>query len=182
MNNKQHQNSVWHNEAASAALRELCAMKLATQDIADRLSIKFGRTVSKGAVCGRLNRLGISNGYKRIKRADRVPVAAAAKAPVKQGGRYTAHMWKGNNVAPALPAMAPVIIDLSHAVGMLDHHEGQCRWPIDVPQRILPFLTYCGAPVGLPLGTNKPCPYCLAHWRLSLGPAVVRKPYIGRAA
>jgi hypothetical protein len=164
-------NSPWTKPVVEE-LKRLCAESrrhasnpMTTATIADALYVKFRHPFSKNAVISQMRKLGITNGFQRngwIGNRERAskPVARPDQP------RWIRPPWSsvGTKKAPAKLAKASAaVLDPATHVGLLDHRDDQCRWPVDEVSRAAPFLTYCGGAV-----VAEGCPYCAAHWRMSV--------------
>lgn len=77
--------STWDNPAIDTRMRELYALpECSSQEIANRLNGEFGIYVSRNAVIGRANRIGLPP--RKISSANKKPRKPRERKPTKYGG------------------------------------------------------------------------------------------------
>jgi GcrA cell cycle regulator len=151
--------ATWTRERVEQ-LRSLTEAGLSCAQIARKLG------VSRNAVIGKLNRLGISRG--------RTPAAARPPAPPSMAARpRRPNILAQRQILRAVYAEAPApAADAAIAGGgrcsLLDLAKGKCRWPLSDPGAS--DFSFCGnaAVAGLP--------YCAGHARLAYRPPNARLP------
>jgi GcrA cell cycle regulator len=113
--------------------------------------------VSRNAVIGKVNRLGLS----RLKSATAAPSARAVPQTIAH------RMANRERIAPALrrkqqPAPIEIPVESAHRRSLLELQRGHCRWPISEPGAH--DFGFCG---------NKQLdglPYCAGHARMAYRP------------
>jgi GcrA cell cycle regulator len=143
--------------------------------------------VTRNAVIGKMNRLGLSRPkeiiaaqqeHRRAARLarERAPGISAAGAPRPRRPRLNIFA-QHEMLAEAFGGVQPRIEDVPIANGcgctLLELGQEKCRWPIDNPGAA--DFRFCGSePV-------KGLPYCLGHARIAYRPAGRRRSAVGRA-
>jgi GcrA cell cycle regulator len=131
----------WTNTAL-ARLREIVDSGASTSTAARILSAEFGHHLTRNAVAGRANRLGMF--FKSTSRPANRPasVAPAKRAKPKKAASAPAP----TPIAPTLAELAEpaeVGIPTTGRVALLDLEVGMCRWPIGHPREA--GFGFCGA-------------------------------------
>lgn len=142
--------ATWTSERV-AQLRSCASAGLTCSQIAGEIG------VSRNAVIGKLNRLGISR-----------PKSLAAPAPERQRGAWRP---KSDNVTrlfsqhrilmrlPSAPPVAPETIRNGRGCSLLELGAQSCRWPINEPGAA--DFCFCGNP------QVEGLPYCMGHARIA---------------
>ncbi|MCU1347749.1 MAG: GcrA cell cycle regulator [Acidobacteria bacterium] len=142
----------WSDERI-ARLKQLWTDGLSAREIATRLG-----GVTRNAVLGKLDRLGLLGGRARV--------TPTAKSPRRERRRAPIARTRPRTPAPAAPAsVAP---DWPGEVAWLEqlqsHH---CRWPIGDPLKA--GFSFCGR-------RRARGPYCSEHGEVAYGPAQAASP------
>jgi len=172
--------SEWSEERVSA-LKSLYADGLSASQIAAEL----GGGLTRNAVIGKAGRLGLSrNKSLRIvpTRPPKEPRPARVVAGTRQQGLVPTEDDKTKAAKAAAGRLqfdaamekfeATEVTELSPeevaatAVRLVDHSEGQCRWPLGDPTS--ETFRYCGA------GITESHPYCARHCRMAYQPRAPR--------
>ena len=155
--------ATWTRERVEQ-LKSLTDAGLSCAQIARRLG------VSRNAVIGKLNRLGLSRG--------RVPAAPRAAAPPAGPRLRRPSIMAQRQILRAVYAEAPpppeaVTVVAAERCSLLDLAKGKCRWPISDPGAA--DFAFCGnaAVSGLP--------YCTGHARLAYRLPATRPPQTNAA-
>jgi GcrA cell cycle regulator len=142
--------ATWTSERV-AQLRSCVSAGLTCSQIAGEIG------VTRNAVIGKMNRLGISR-----------PRSLAAPAPERQRGAWRP---KSDNVTrlfsqhrilmrlPSAPPVAPETIRNGRGCSLLELGTGSCRWPINEPGSA--DFCFCGHP------QVEGLPYCVGHARIA---------------
>lgn len=141
----------WPDEAIADAKR-LWMEGHSSSMISDEISRKYGNVVSRNAVIGKLQRLGIDNTSRGMKPGHtRLALPPRFKAPRPRPVAFVEK--RGPALKPQPPLRMPVALeDLSFARPWEERERGQCAWPIGEPGAILS----CCAPTD--------AKYCAAHY------------------
>ena len=145
----------------------------------------LGGTVSRNAVCGKIDRLNLPtrNKLPRQRQVKGKPFRRAMPEPDQaRHGSAKRRRTKAEDkrdeaerrnaaarLADRLPAMMATELtdlppeDASRAISFFDAEAGQCRWPIGDPLDLDSFR-FCGA------GAAGECPYCARHARMAYQP------------
>ncbi len=120
--------------------------------------------VSRNAVIGKLNRLGLSRGRKPA--APRAPSALSTTSRLRRPGIIAQRQILRAIYAEAPPAAEAATIVVGERCSLLDLAKGKCRWPLSDPGES--DFSFCGnaAVSGLP--------YCAGHARLAYRPPAAR--------
>lgn len=151
-----------------AALRAALGRHLTAVQAACELTVKFGRTVTRNAVIGRADRLGLrcdSNHPNNTRSASaRKFVAHVVRAPrILPQDRINRHaMPRAERRGPPAPsklvALDPppeLAIPASGLVTLMDLRASMCKWPTGHPRHV--GFGFCGAP------KSGGWPYCAHH-------------------
>lgn len=143
--NAMHQNG-WDEQSATA-LTAMWREGLSLTEISTRLTTQLGRRVSRGAVMGKVDRLGLS-------RTNRL-APAEPKIPGKPGPKPKFPIPTQFKAPPPPEAYKPAPEILPGTVRPLDLGPCHCRWPVGDPGSD-DFL-FCGR------GKVEGKPYCPDH-------------------
>jgi GcrA cell cycle regulator len=137
-------------------LKAMRAQGLSSQAIADALG------VTRNAVIGKANRLGLCEPRKRKEKPDAasanvqrlVPRTEAKPAPATRAERAPRLPLGQDEMGPRSPPVAVPLPDVSHAtLRLVDLTVGQCRWVCNDPRdgalfcgaRVIPGKSWCRA-------------------------------------
>jgi GcrA cell cycle regulator len=155
--------SPWTAESIEL-LKQLWDRKWSCSQIAAELSL------TRNAIIGKAHRLGLSRPKVPIKTAalDKLEQLAVTQ-PKKLTDKFHRNPsgWRGKpkkRTAKPLPSLpGPCAFpDLTHAVSIFEHREGQCRWIVVEAAPNIYDLRYCGAEVEW-----SGCSYCGFHNRIA---------------
>jgi GcrA cell cycle regulator len=121
--------------------------------------------VSRNAVIGKANRLGLSR-FKRAASGQREQTGARniARSRIAAGHRILLTLW-----AKPQPALAEAPENSANRCSLFELQQWHCRWPMGDPTA--ENFGFCG---------NKPVdglPYCAAHARIAYRPGTARPPH-----
>lgn len=158
---------IWEALPESVArLRELLDLKMSGARIADELSKEFGVAVSRNAVIGKANRLGLilkGDGENADKKTPKTKPKKLHK---------TVFYFHAEPAAPVNDIAAePIVIATSLRVQLLDLTFYSCRWPLGDPRHA--DFAFCGADRVKPHDESNA--YCAHHAAIAYRPAPTRK-------
>jgi GcrA cell cycle regulator len=144
----------WTDERVTL-LGELVAENLTASEIADEISSRIGRAVTRNAVIGKVGRSGM--------KLSRPPNTGPGRPRVR---KPYVRKWRARSIPvvvveiPRPPTIEEVAISQRRSV--LELTNNTCRWPYGDPSTAVFF--FCGGPADLQNGQ----PYCPAHTALSI--------------
>lgn len=144
---------IYWNDEEKAALKVLVATGISGGEIAKILSAQFGRPISRSAIGGAANRLGLKLVYRQPKGEKK------AKPPLK-GDSNQIRRLKGLLRDPGIVGQVQEPVDESAHCTIWELTRWKCHFPLWPDQyRANPSLLYCGAKA-------KGSPYCGYHNRV----------------
>ena len=150
--------------------------KLWTEGLsASQIAAELGGDVSRNAVLGKANRLGIGpergkGGSTPRPRKPRPPEPApGVETFIPQDPSPASMMTTPQPAAPPtpLPPREGAVVPRSEGVTIMELREFMCRWPLGDPTT--PEFRYCGTQALMGL------PYCAHHAQIAYQPAAERK-------
>lgn len=158
----------WTDERI-ARLKEMWAKGATASEIAAELG-----NLTRNAVCGKIDRLGLSGKRRAEKIRDKAKVKLVPVAKVQTKDRLKvavgAQVQAINRIKKAASPelikedFTPRVVDVpSHRVTILEVRAMECRWP-DEDRNEDGLHTFCGNP------TDDGSSYCPAHAALAIGP------------
>jgi GcrA cell cycle regulator len=147
---------------------------------ASQIAAELGGGLTRNAVLGKANRLGLTHGAAKEVRTPRPrkphPPDPAPTAEPSSPTEPTPASMPTKPVAASGPAAAPpapvalreaAIVPPSEGVTIMELREAMCRWPLGDPTT--PEFRFCGAHAATGL------PYCPHHAQIAYQPATERK-------
>lgn len=164
--------SVWDKEGAVEELKKLRNAGLSASRIAAAISFKFNHDISRNAVLGKLDRMGLGLlGTVRDGHRVRKPRKARAERRASPQPQRISPLRRALEMAPEPMPFAiveEIVVPEKERVGVEGLGPHQCRWPINDPQS--PDFHFCHRKqVG---GTS----YCEVHLRRAYQPLPPPKP------
>jgi GcrA cell cycle regulator len=150
--------SFWTDDTV-ARLKEHWAGGLSASVTADELDREFGGCVTRNAVCGKVDRLGLSAKHPRVVK-QRAP--RASRTP-RQKQRIAPSVFAAEPLPPERPFEMPV----EQRCTLIELNAARCHWPVGDPAHADFF--FCG---GKPWAGS---PYCAYHTRVAYQPAAARR-------
>lgn len=153
------------NDQRIADLRTLYARGLTASQIANEI----GGGLSRNAVIGKANRLGLAP--RKIAPAHRPRRISTGRRSLKPRSSSTQRLLPGSGTAPVTYASAVAAVDISHdsphACGFFDRTG--CHWPLNDPSSLATFL-FCNDPL-----EDGDRVYCRYHTSMGTETSVARK-------
>jgi len=150
--------------------------KLWTEGLsASQIAAELGGSMSRNAVLGKANRLGLTHGAAkgigtpRPRKPSPPEPAPGTETFSLQDPSPAAMMTSPQPAAPPtpLPPREGAVAPRSEGVTIMELREAMCRWPLGDPTT--PAFRYCGA------GAVEGLPYCPHHAQIAYQPATERK-------
>ena len=126
--------SVWEPKRVQNELARLARLGLSAAQIADRLNTKFGLSLSKNAVIGRIDRTeGLSLGTRQTRRSSIADIPLMLDEPSPAGKVNTGCRWLHGEPVARVFCGAPIVEGSSYC----PHHFARCyRGLVNHPAQI----------------------------------------------
>lgn len=159
--------SVWDKEGAVEELKKLRNAGMSASRIAAAISFKFNHDISRNAVLGKLDRMGLGLlGTVRDGHRVRKPRRARAERRASPQPQRIPPLRRALEMAPEpLPESSP---DDIARISFAELESHLCHWIPGNPSEgdALTSKKYCG----LPIVHGAPSPYCLGHLKRAFRP------------